>query len=154
MAFLKWAGVSSAFISMLHVFIIVWGAPGYRYFGAGERMARLAEQGSPIPTVVTSGLTLVFAVWAAYAFSGASLLKRVPLVRTGLVSIGVLYTLRGALLGPQLVWFLRGYRAEVPPRQLLFSAVALLTGVAYLAGVRSTWDLLSKRGPSVFQEPR
>ncbi len=139
MKFLEIAGLSSAFIALLHVVIIFLGAPAYRYFGAGEEMAHLAEQGSPTPTVVTAVLTAVFATWAAYAFSGAGTIGRLPLLRTGLITIGTIYTLRGLLLGPQVVWFLSGYRADVPPRQLVFSLVALVTGLAYLVGAKQTW---------------
>ena len=139
------AAASSAFIAVLHVVIIVMGAPAYRYFGAGERMARLDEQGSLVPAIVTAFLTLVFAVWAAYGLSGAGLLRRLPLMRTGLIVIGVLYTARGILLGPQAVWFLSGYRDAVPPRQLVFSAVSLLTGLAYLAGTREAWTSWTPR---------
>ena len=142
---LKLAGVSSAGVALLHVLILFVGAPAYRYFGAGERMARLAERGYPTPALITVGLTGMFIVWAAYAFSGAGLLRRLPLLRPALVTIGLVYTLRGLLLGPQVVWFLSGYEAAVPPRQLVFSAAALLTGLAYLAGTRSAWGLLAPR---------
>jgi hypothetical protein len=139
---LKVAGVLSAAVAVLHVLIIFGGGPAYRYFGAGERMARLAERGAVTPSLITLGLTLMFGVWAAYAFSGAGLLGRLPLLRTGLVTIGMIYTLRGLLLGPQLVWFFSGQRAAVPPRQLAFSAAALITGLAYLVGVQRAWARL------------
>ena len=142
MRLLKIGGASSAFIAALHLAIIFVGAPAYRYFGAGEQMARLDETGSLGPALVTAGLTVVFALWAAYAFSGAGLLRRLPLLRTGLVVIGAIYTARGLLFGPQLVWFLSGFRDAVPPRQLVFSAVSLLTGLCYLAGARQQWERL------------
>lgn len=142
---LKLAGVLSAVVAVLHVLIIVAGGPAYRYFGAGERMARLAEQGSPTPALVTAGLTAVFNVWAAYAFSGAGLVRRLPLLRTGLITIGLIYTFRGLLLAPQMVWFFSGHRAAVPSRQLAFSAVALLTGLAYLVGTQRAWARLGQR---------
>ena len=142
---LRLAGALSAFVALLHLVIIFLGAPAYRYFGAGERMARLAEQGSFTPAAITLGLTLVFAVFSGYAFSGAGDLRRVPLLRTGLIGIGAIYTLRGLLLGPQLFWFFSGYRDAVPARQLLFSGVALLTGLAYLVGTRDAWAQLGGR---------
>jgi len=132
---LELAGLSSACLAVLHLHIVLVGAPAYRYFGAGERMARLSEQGSLAPALATLGLALVFAAWAAYAFSGAGLLRRLPFLKTGLLVIGLVYTMRGVLLGPQVVWFLSGHRAAVPPRQLLFSGAALLIGIAYLGGV-------------------
>jgi hypothetical protein len=139
MNLLKLAGLSSACVAVFHLFVIFAGAPAYRYFGAGEQMAQLAEQGSAVPALVTAGLTVVFAVWALYALSGAGLVRRLPLLRTSLIAIGLVYTLRGLLLAPQVVWFFSGYRAAVPPRQLVFSAVALLTGLAYLIGTMCTW---------------
>jgi hypothetical protein len=128
--------------------IIFVGGPAYRYFGVGEKMARLAEQGSQAPALITAGLTVVFCVWAAYAFSGAGLLRRLPLLRTGLITIGLIYTLRGLLLGPQMMWFFSGQRAAVPPRQLGFSAAALLTGLAYLVGTQRAWARLGQRDGS------
>lgn len=145
MSALKLAGVLSAVVALLHLVIIVAGGPAYRYFGAGEKMARLAEQGSATPTLITSGLTLVFGVWAAYAFSGAGLLRRLPLLRTGLITIGLIYTLRGLLLGPQMMWSFSGHSAAVPPRQLGFSAVALFIGLAYLVGTQRAGARLGKR---------
>lgn len=42
-AMLRLAGFLSSAIALLHIGIILLGAPAYRYFGAGEEMA--AEQG-------------------------------------------------------------------------------------------------------------
>jgi hypothetical protein len=142
---LKVAGVLSSFVAGLHVFVIFRGGAAYRYFGAGERMAHLAEQGSPVPTLVTAGLALVFATWAAYAFSGAGMLPRAPYLRLGLVLIGSIYVMRGVLLGPQLLWWFEGYRNAVPVRQLVFSLAALVTGTVYLEGTRAAWAKLGRR---------
>ena len=43
-------------VTALHVAIIVGGPGWYRFFGAGERMAQLAERGSVVPVVVTAGI--------------------------------------------------------------------------------------------------
>ena len=145
MRMLKLAGIVSSLVAALHVFIIFRGGPAYRYFGAGERMARLAEQGSIRPALVTAVLVLIFAAWAAYAFSGAGMLPRAPFLRTGLILIGLVYVIRGVLLGPQLLWWFEGYRSAVPVRQLVFSLAALVTGVVYLEGTRLAWARLGPR---------
>jgi hypothetical protein len=118
---LKVAGISSGCVAASHVLIILRGGPAYRYFGAGEQMARLAEQGSAVPALVTGVAAVVFATWAAYALAGVGMLKRPPFLRTGQILIGAIYVLRGILIGPQLVWWLGGYRHAVAARQLLFS---------------------------------
>ncbi len=141
---LKIGGVASGSLAVLHLLIIIWGGPAYRYFGAGERMAQLADHGSAWPALLTAAVGVMFAAWAAYAFSGAGLLRRIPFLRTALVLIGSAYVVRGALIGPQLLWWFEGYREAVPARQLLFSLLALVTGLAYLEGTRVTWAGLGR----------
>ena len=130
------AGCLSAAVAALHVVIIFFGAPAYRYFGAGEDMARQAEAGSAVPAVLTLVIAAVFAVFALYAFSGAGRLRRLPLLRTGLVVISAIYLLRGLGLIPELIQFARD-SATVPLRYLVFSAVSLMIGLVYIAGTVS-----------------
>ena len=139
------AGSASALVAVLHAVIIVVGAPGYRYFGAGEEMARLDEQGAAGPALVTAALTAVFALWAAYAFSAAGLVRRLPFLRTGLLTIGTIYTLRGLAVLPEAYWLVAGRTPPVLPRQLVFSVVSLAIGLAYLAGTGRDWSTLRKR---------
>lgn len=138
---LKLAGFLSACVAMLHLLIIFGGAPAYRYFGAGERMARMAQLGSPVPTAITVALAAIFALWAAYAFAGAGLIARPPFLRAGLVAIGLVYTARGLVAAPQLYWILSGAKANT--RHLGFSLAALLIGLTYLAGARQAWAALA-----------
>jgi hypothetical protein len=142
------AGAASGLVAALHAVIIAVGAPGYRYFGAGEEMATQAERGSPVPAIVTAALTAVFALWAAYGFSGAGLLRRLPLLRSGLVAIGAVYALRGLACLPQAWWLVAGRTPPVLPRQLAFSIVSLGIGLAYLTGARRAWSTLGSRKPA------
>jgi hypothetical protein len=54
------------------------------------------------PRVYAVLIALLLFVWAAYAFSGAGLLRRLPLLRTGLVTISAVYLLRGLAPVPML----------------------------------------------------
>ncbi|HEV2843296.1 MAG TPA: hypothetical protein VG477_00505 [Thermoanaerobaculia bacterium] len=125
------AGLGSALVALLHAVIIFVGAPAYRYFGAGD-LAPRAEQGSYMPALITGFLVLIFAVWALYAFSGAGLGPRLPLLRLGLGAIATIYTLRGLMLLPELYALASG-KLEVP-RMAVFSAVSLFIGLCYVAG--------------------
>jgi hypothetical protein len=141
--------VGSAAVAALHVAIVFIGAPGYRYFGAGERLAGLAERGSPYPGSLTLALASIFAMWALYAFSGAGAMRQLPLLRTGLLVIGAIYTLRGLPFIVQIILTLRGM--EVPMRQTVFSFVSLVIGVLYLWGTVAQWRVLATpagRGPA------
>lgn len=141
---LKLAGGLSGAIALLHVAVILAGAPAYRYFGAGEEMATLAERGSLVPALITLLVTLVFSLFALYAFSGAGLVRRLPLLRLGLCAIAGIYVLRGVLVIPQAVAVGAGAANAPPARDLVFSGVSLLIGLAYLAGVIGAWRGLGK----------
>jgi len=136
------AGWLSAAIAGLHVGIVFFGAPAYRYFGAGEDMARQAEAGSFVPAAMTLAIAAVFAVFALYAFSGAGRFRRLPLLRTGLVAISAIYLVRGFSLLQELARYDSG---AVLPRHLAFSFTSLVIGLLYLAGTILLWPSLSSR---------
>lgn len=133
-----WLSVAA---SLLHIGCIIGGPEWYRFFGAGEAMATMAEQGSMTPTLLTLGIAAVLAIWAAYAFSGAGLLPRLPLLRTGLVVISAIYLLRGLALIPALV--ING--ADVMPFILWSSLIVLIYGIAYAVGTWTAWPHLRSR---------
>lgn len=136
------AGGLSVGVALLHVAVVFAGAPAYRYFGAGERMAFLCERGAPGPALLTIALALLFASWGAYGFSGAGLLPPLPWLRAGLVTIGATYTLRGLVLLPQIVLTLRGAEGAPAGRHLVFSLVSLAIGTTYLLGTWRGWATL------------
>ena len=63
-------GWLSLAVSALHIGCILGGPDWYRFFGAGEQMARMAERGEAYPTMVTLGIAAILAIWAAYALPG------------------------------------------------------------------------------------
>ncbi len=136
--FLIAGGILSAGASLLHLGVIIGGPDWYRFFGAGEGMARMAEQGSWTPTVITLGIASVLAVWSAYAFSGAGVIPRLPLIRTALVLISGVYLLRGLVLIPALVI----NRGEVMPFILWSSLIVLIYGITYAVGTWKAWPAL------------
>ena len=135
-------GLLSVAASLLHIACIIGGPDWYRFFGAGEAMATMAEQGSMTPTLLTLGIAAILAIWAAYAFSGAGLLPRLPLLRTGLVVISAIYLLRGLALIPALL--ING--ANVMPFVLWSSLIVLVYGLAYAVGTWIAWPSLKPRG--------
>jgi hypothetical protein len=133
------AGVLSAIAALLHVACIFGGPDWYRFFGAGERMARAAQAGSPMPAIVTLGIATVLAIWAAYAFSGAGLVWQLPLLRTGLVTISTIYLARGLVLIPMAVV----RPALVTPFWIWSSLIVLIYGLVYVVGTGMAWRALS-----------
>lgn len=136
------AGWLSATASLLHLAVIAGGPDWYRFVGAGEAMARMAERGSLYPPLVTVGIAAVLAAWSAYAFAGAGLMRRLPLMRTALVLISAVYLLRGLVLVPMLA-----VRPELVHGFALWSSlIVLVYGVAYAVGTWRAWPSLSPAG--------
>ena len=131
-------GVLSAGAALLHIAIIFGGPAWYRFFGAGEGMARAAERGQARPALFAIGIAAILFVWAAYAFSGAGAIRRLPLLRTALVAISAVYLLRAlAPLPILLLW-----PARVDAVLLWSSAIVLVYGLAYAIGTRAVWPEL------------
>ncbi len=136
-AWLTAGGVLSLAASLLHLACIAGGPAWYRFFGAGEEIARAAERGSPVPAVITLGIATVLAVWAAYAFAGAGMIRRLPLMRFCLVGISAVYLARGLVLAPALaLWPWDDFT-------VWSSVIVLGYGVAYAVGTWRAWPELS-----------
>jgi hypothetical protein len=135
---LKLGGILSFVVALLHLVIIFVGAPAYRYFGAGEDMATAAESGSAFPAMMTLVLVAVFTIWGLYAFSGAGVIRRLPLLRIALLLIGAIYTLRGVAVFQQIFQIVTS-SVQVAPREVVFSLVSLVIGLAYLVGTVINW---------------
>lgn len=135
------AGASISFlIALLHVAIIFIGAEGYRYFGAGEEMATMAEAGSPIPPLLTAGIVIVFVVFGGYALSGAGIIKKLVFLKPILVALTAIYLLRGLGFFIEVAGIIYGY--EVPLRHAVFSLVSLTSGFTHFMGLRKGWSIV------------
>lgn len=132
------AAVLSGVAALLHVAIVFGGAPWYRFFGAGERMASAAEAGRLYPAVVTFAIALVLAGWTAYALAGAGVLPALPLLKLALVGITGVYLLRGLAIVPLFVFA----RDQATPFLIWSSIICIGYGVVHLLGVLQTWTRL------------
>lgn len=139
------AGLLSAAASLLHCATIVGGPDWYRFFGAGEEMARAAERGSVMPGLVTAAIATILGIWALYAFSAAGLVRRLPLMRTALVLITGVYMLRALALVPLLAL----KPQLVDTFAVVSSLIVLCYGVTYAVGTWRAWPYL--RSPASSQ---
>jgi hypothetical protein len=138
--YLKIAGVLSFFASIMHLAIIVGGASWYRFFGAGEEMATMAEQGLLQPTIITLFISFVLATFGAYAWSGAGIIIELPLLKPVLVSITLVYLLRGVvgLFAP----FISSH-PQITQNSISFwvysSTICFIFGLVHLKGLFDKW---------------
>jgi len=137
--FLIVGAMLSALAALLHVGCIIFGASWYRFFGAGEQMAQMAEAGSLRPTIITLLITIILGAWSLYALSGAGVIRRLPLLRTGLCVITSIYLIRGTVFLPIMYY--------LPENSLLFwvvsSSICFFYGVIHLIGLRQAWQTLT-----------
>ena len=127
----------SALAALLHVAVIVGGPDSYRFFGAGEDMARVAAAGSPVPALVTPAIATMLAIWALCALSGAAHIRRLPLLRTALSAITASYLLRGLALVPALA-----VPALRKPFNVWSSVIRLGFGLVHPVGLVQVWTRL------------
>ena len=128
----------SALAAVLHLGIIVKGATWYRFFGAGESMARAAEAGRLYPAIVTTAIACVLALWSALALSAAGVIEPLPLLRPALCAITLVYLLRGLVLVPVLFM----PRTAATTFWIWSSAICLVFAAAHLVGLVQVWHRL------------
>ena len=139
---LRWGALLTGAASLLHLGIIFGGPDWYRFFGAGERMARLSARGSAYPAVITAGIASVLGLWAIYGLSGAGVIRRLPLLRLALVLISGVYFARGTLGIPAVMLVDGPYADELEGRMtfmVVSSLVCILLGFCYAFGAARVW---------------
>jgi hypothetical protein len=132
-------GCLSLAAAALHLACIVGGPDWYRFLGAGEGMARAAARGDWRAAAITTGIAALLALAAAYAFSGAGLIARLPLLRVGLVVISAVYLLRGlVVLMPSTLG-----RPDLTMTFLIWSSlIVLVYGLVHAIGTWRAWNTL------------
>lgn len=129
--------VASAVAAVIHLGCIAFGAPWYRFLGAGEDMAQMAEAGQLRPHLITLAIALVLSVWAVYALAAAGQPLALPAIRWVLLGITAIYLLRG--IGGYLI-------AVTPTHSLAFlmwsSSICLAIGAVHAIGLWQVWQRL------------
>jgi hypothetical protein len=130
------AGTIVGIIALAHVAVIFGGASWYRAFGAGENMAQMAENGSPIPALAKAFIAIILGLWAFYAYAGAIGL-RVPFLRSGLLAVSTIFILRG-FSGILFYWQIASLDRGISQGEVIFivgtSTGSFVLGVMYLSG--------------------
>ena len=125
------AAILNFFAAAMHIAVIIGGADWYRFFGAGEQLAQMAEQGSKRPAIVTAVISSVLAIWGLFALSGAGIIPQLPLLKPALIAITSVYFLRG--IGGLIAPFISKH-PQITDNSLTFWIVSSLICLAY-AGV-------------------
>ena len=129
--------VVAAFIAtstaLAHLSCIYFGPQCYSLQMAPSQIVESAKAGSMFAPIATVAVSIVFFIFAAYALSGARVIRKLPLLGFGIYSIALLCVVRGLL--PLQLWLRKPER--VSDLVLSVGIVWLLVGLLYFFGYRA-----------------
>jgi len=108
-------------------------------------MAKMSEEGSSYPMIITFIIAAVLFLWALYAFSGAKVIRRLPFLKPALVLITAIYLVRG--LGVIPAYFVQ---PELIDNFMIWSSVVCsVYGILHFIGTFQSWGYLSRNESKV-----
>lgn len=131
---LKVAAECSFFMAICQAVISVWPAAA-AYFQAPPSLLENRWQ----LFLVGGSAALIPLIFGLYALSGAGSIRRLPLLRLGLIGVSSLYLLRGLLLIPSVLVVLGVIPGQILVQGILASLVFLAAGLAYATGTALNW---------------
>lgn len=139
---LFWTGMVAIAGALLHIAIMFGGPDWYAFFGAPSGLVELARIGHPRAAISCLVIATFLFVLAAYAFSGANVIRRLPLLRPVLAIIGLVLIARGALFIPMILWRPDSLSRICDCRSVdtfivVTSILCLAMGISYAAGAVS-----------------
>lgn len=139
------AAVACFAAALAHIGIILGGPEWYRWFGAGEQMAQMAEQGLWLPALMTLAISVALFFCSLWGLSAAGAIRRLPLRRIALVLIILVFLGRGTVGALVMSISNDPYLQELQQRPLFLvvsSAICIAIGVCFLIGLRQRWRQL------------
>jgi putative oxidoreductase len=126
--------------ALLHLAIPLGGSDWYEYFGAPAGLVAMVEAGSLRPAITCVVIAALLGGLAAYAFSGAGIVRRLPLLRPVLGLVGIALLVRGlgflplAVVKPHLLAGLCGRCQGLSSFLVITSLLCLFLGAALTHG--------------------
>ena len=123
------AGIIASVSAIWHLLCILGGPSWFAFARAPQQIIDSAQQGTllaPIGIVVVAGLMFACTV---FAFSAVGLIHKVPLLKSALITIATLCTLRGLIAIPTFT-----YSTSLDLWQIIASTVWFYVGICYFVG--------------------
>ena len=137
--FLLAGGIIAAATAVWHLLCIRGGPSWYAFARAPEVVVNSAKQGTllaPANTVVIASLMFTC---TAYAFSGAGLIKKIPLLKSALVTIAFICLVRALVTVPYLI------SSHLDVWELVASSGWFFVGVCFLMGALEQFSANAKQ---------
>ncbi|WP_309629779.1 hypothetical protein [Brevundimonas sp.] len=121
----------------LHVVALIGGPRWIEFVGAPPSVVQSASQGTWLAPAGALGIAALLTVWALYAFSGAGRIRPLPMLKTVLGGVALIFLTRGMISLPFLS------RADWTSPIEIFAVAAsvfvFVLGAAYAVGFWSVW---------------
>lgn len=128
--------------ALLHLVVPIGGPSWIAFVGAPLSVVQSAREGTWLAPVGALGIAALLTVWALYAFSGAGLIRPLPMLKTVLGAVALIFLVRGAIILP---FFGRVNWASSHDVFVVFSsAFIFVLGAAYALGF---WSACRPRRP-------
>ena len=132
--FLIAGGAIAAATAIWHLLCIIGGPSWYAFARAPEAVVNSARQGTLLAPVSTAVIASLMFTCTAYAFSGAGLIKKIPLLKSALVTIAFICLARALITVPYLM------SSHLDIWELVASPSWFFVGVCFSIGV---WEQFS-----------
>ena len=132
---LKTGAILNFLIAAGHLACLPWlylVLPIYRMDGIMEMLA--VRYGAAVPYLLTVAIALIFAVFGLYGLSGDGVIRRLPLLKTGIYAIAAIFLLRAVAGVAEMA--VTGY---APLADTTAAIVAAVVGSLYLLGGQRTF---------------
>ncbi len=137
---LNLAGILTLLVVALHIACMIFGGDWYRFLGAGEQMALMSERGEAHPTIVTGVISFILLIWAAFAFSGAGTIIKLPLSKLALILITMIFLFRAF----GFYFIMPAFPENSMTFWIVSSSICLCLGLTYAFGLKQRWHLIGK----------
>jgi hypothetical protein len=134
------SGIIASASAIWHLLCIWGGSSWFTFARAPQQIIDSAHQGTllaPIATIIVASLMFACTI---FALSGAGLIRKVPLLKSALITIAILCTLRGLIAIPAFVT-----STGLDVWQIVASTVWFYVGICFIAGSVEQYKLDKSR---------
>lgn len=126
--FLIAGGLVAAATAVWHLLCIIGGPSWYAFARAPDIVVESAKQGTFLAPLSTSVIAGLMFICTAYSFSGAGLIKQIPLLKSALVTISFICLVRAVITVPYLLF------SKLDVWEVLASSGWFFVGICFLMG--------------------
>lgn len=127
--FLIMGGLISASAAIWHLLMIAGGPAWYAFARAPFYIVKSAENGTLVAPIGAVAIAALMFICSIYAFSGAGIIRKIPLLKSALVTISLICLIRGIFISPLF------YSIKVLGTwHLIASSTWFFVGICFLLG--------------------